>query len=236
MLTPLGTRTPPRLSSRSACRDTTAPAGYSRSVSWITIVSCKLNSTIISASASFNANNLMPRRLHLVSHPVLPLRVKREQHQAPRGGDRRALVPGEVDVLAVVHNEVLGRGGDLAAATAAASGAPEHRAEEVATVLLPVLSDEVEYQGADTPVEPPRRAAARLREEEAEPGHLGEQVLLLGGHRLLQLPDHVEDLLAFHVAATEACPGDHISRVCPDVIVNHQVQCIPATSVNPVFP
>ena len=37
--------------------------------------------------------------------------MRGEEHQAPGGGGRRRLVPREVDVLAVVHDEVLSRAG-----------------------------------------------------------------------------------------------------------------------------
>lgn len=43
-------------------------------------------------------------------HPsaVLPFRVRRKKHQAPRGSARGCLMSREVDVLAVVDDEILG--------------------------------------------------------------------------------------------------------------------------------
>jgi hypothetical protein len=130
-------------------------------------------------------------------------RAQRQEHQAPHGGDRRGLVPDEVDVLAVVHDEnplVPCRG-----------RAAEHHVQEVsAAFLVIILPDDVQDQVVNQPVQPPRHAVAPCWEE-AHAGHLRQQVGL--GHRLLQLPHHRKDPLALVVTALKAGPGDHIGRV-----------------------
>lgn len=49
-------------------------------------------------------------KLHdFFSCEILPSWIGSEKHQAPSGGDRYRLMPGIVDVLAVIDNEAIGR-------------------------------------------------------------------------------------------------------------------------------
>lgn len=165
----------------------------------------------------------------LVPHPALPLRVERQEHHAPGRRHGRGLVPREIDILAVIDHEVLGRR-DAGLGLAAA----EHRVEQVVpAVRLAALPHDVQYEPPHSPVEPPRLPVAP-RGQEPQPGHLGEQVR--PGDRLLQLPDHGEDPLALDVAAPEARPGDHVPGVRPEIVVDGKFQRAGVGPGHPGFP
>jgi hypothetical protein len=153
---------------------------------------------------------------HLGPRAVLPLRVRGEEHEAPRRGDRARLVPREVDVLAVVHHEVV----RARLVPAVLNDGPQEVGRRSRRLPLPrpaALAGELEDQGPDLLREPPdppvllRRQVAERRD--------GEDDASLG-HEARQRPEAAEDLPPPGVVPAEAGPGDDVEGEAPDVVVD----------------
>jgi hypothetical protein len=154
----------------------------------------------------------------LGARAVLPLRVRGEEHEAPRRGDRARLVAREVDVLAVVHDEVVRARLVPAAvddgAQEVAAGRQRRRCRLALARQLQDQRPDLVRELPDPPVLP-RGQVPERRDGEDDAGL---------GHEARQRPEPEEDLPPPGVVAPEAGPGDDVEGEAPDVLVHVELR------------